>query len=135
MNIRWNQIALGIVIGFLLGAVFSHFYIVRRFPGPPPFGGGGPGGPMEMFSRELGLSEAQKAQISGIIEKYKPEMDKAMESSRAEMDKVRIRMKAELKNVLAPDQLRRLEELEKEIGKRGPHDPGKEGPRIGRGPF
>ena len=134
MNIRWNQVAIAAAIGFLLGAVFSDLYRMHfrpHWPPPPHMSGG----PMEMFNRELELSKAQKQEVSAIFEKYRPEMDKAMEANRAEMEKVRGRMKAELKNVLDPDQLKKLESMEKEFGQRGPRGPMGDRPPMGRRPF
>lgn len=131
MTIRWNQVALAAAAGFLLGAVFSDFYRSHRRPGPPPRGGG----PMEMFSRELGLDKAQSAKLSAIFEKYRPEMDKVMEENRPRMEAVRLKMKAEVKAALTPEQAARLEELEKNFGPGGKHHgPGGEPPDGFRGP-
>ena len=130
MNIKWNQIALGAAAGFLLGAVFSHFYMMHRFPGPPPFGRGGPHGPMEMFSRELELTEPQKEKISIILDKYEPEMQKAMGANPG-LDTVRKRLKAEILPILTPEQAKKLEVMEermKAFHKTGRgHGPGPEG--------
>ena len=120
MNIKWNQIALGAAAGFLLGAVFSHFYMMHRFPGPPPFGRGGPHGPMEMFSRELELTEPQKEKISIILDKYEPEMQKAMGANPG-LDTVRKRLKAEILPILTPEQAKKLEGMEERMKSfRGP---------------
>ncbi|HBA60516.1 MAG TPA: hypothetical protein DCZ92_06810 [Elusimicrobia bacterium] len=133
MNIKWNQIALGVAIGFLLGAVFSHFYMIRRFPGPPPFGRGGPGGPggpMEMFNRELGLTETQKEKVSAIFKKYEPEMEKTMRPD-PEFEAVRKRIQAEILMILTPEQAKKMEVMEermKAFHKTGRgHGPGPEG--------
>ena len=114
MNIKWNQIALGAAVGFLLGAAFSHFYMLHRFPGPPPFGRGGPHDPMEMFSRELGLTEPQKEKISVIFKKYEPEMKKAM-SANPGLETVRERLKAEILPILTSEQAKKLELLEERM--------------------
>jgi len=131
MSVRWNQVAVAAAAGFLLGAVFSDFYHTRfgRML-PPPH----PGGPMEMFTRELKLSEPQQKKISAVLEKYGPEMEKVMEENRPRIDAVRLRMKAELKTILTPDQAARLEEMEKDFGPHGPRGPHGDRPPLGRGP-
>ena len=111
MNIKWNQIALGAAAGFLLGALFSHLYMIYRFPGPQYFGGGGP---MEMFSRELGLTEPQKEKVSVIVEKYDPEMEQAMRVNPG-LEAVRKRFQAEILPVLTPEQVKKMEILEEKI--------------------
>lgn len=127
MTIRWNQVALAAAAGFLLGAVFSDLYRSHRRHGPPPHGGG----PMEMFSRELGLDAAQRASLSAIFDKYRPEMDRVMEENRPRIEAVRQKMKAEVKAALTPAQAARLEELEKDFGpggkRRGPDGPPPDG--------
>lgn len=110
MTIKWNQVALAAAAGFLLGAVFSDFYRMHRMPGPPRHAMGG--GPIEMFSRELDLSDGQKEKMKTIFEKYQPEMEKAMEANRPKMDAVRQRLKAEINTVLTPEQRKKMEELE-----------------------
>ncbi len=114
MNIKWNQIALGAVVGFLLGAAFSHFYMIRRFPGPPPFGRGGPGGPIEMFSRELSLTEPQKEKVSVILKKYEPEMEKTMRPN-PEFEVVRKSIQAEILLILTPEQAKKMEMMEERM--------------------
>jgi len=120
MNIKWNQIALGAAAGFLLGAAFSHFYMLHRFPGPPPFGRGGPGGPMEMFSRELGLTESQKKEVSAIFKKYEPEIEKTMRPN-PEFEMIRKTIQAEILTILTPEQAQKMEVLEERMKSfRGP---------------
>jgi len=58
-----------------------------------------------------------------------------MEANRTEMEKVRGRMKAELKNILNQDQLKKLESMEKEFGKRGHRGPMGDRPPMGQRPF
>lgn len=90
---------------------------------------------MEMFSRELGLSDEQRDKLSAIFEKYRPEMDKVMEENRPRMEAVRLKMKAEVKTVLTAAQAARLEELEKDFGPGGKHHgPGGPPPDGLRGP-
>lgn len=121
MSIRWNQIAIAAAAGLIIGAIFSDLYRSHRRPGPPPRGGG----PMEMFSRELGLSGGQRDKLTAIFEKYRPEMDRVMEENRPKMEAVRLKMKAEVKTVLTPAQAAKLEELEKNFGPGGKrHGPG-----------
>ena len=131
MNIKWNQIAAGAAIGFLLGAAFSHFYMIRRFPGPPPFGRGGPGGPggpMEMFSRELGLTEPQKEKVSAIFKKYEPEMEKTRRPDPG-FETVRKRIQAEILTILTPEQAKKMEAMEERM-----KSPRKHGRFRGPGP-
>jgi Spy/CpxP family protein refolding chaperone len=131
MNIRWNQVAVAVAVGFILGAVFSDFYRMRRMPWPPPHD---MGGPVEMFSRELKLTESQREKVSAIFEKYRPEMEKAMDENRPKIEEVRIRIKSELKTVLTPGQAARLEELEKDFGPNRPRHTNWDHPPMRRGP-
>ncbi len=114
MNIKWNQIALGVAVGFLLGAAFSHFYMIRRFPGPPPFGGGGPGSPMEMFSRELSLTESQREKVSAIFKIHEPEIERTMRPS-PEFEMVRKTIQAEILTILTPEQAKKMEIMEERM--------------------
>jgi len=120
MNVRWNQVAIAAAAGFLLGAFFSDFYRGHHRPGHPPRGGG----PMEMFSRELNLSDAQNKQLSAVFEKYRPEMDKLLGVNRPKIDALRLKIKEEFKKVLTPAQAAKMEELEKGFGPGGRHGPG-----------
>lgn len=137
MNIRWNQVAIAAAAGFLAGALFSDFYRIHRRPEFPPRHGGR-GGPIEMFSRELGLSADQDKKMLAVFEKYQPEMQKVMEANRPQIDKVREKMKAEMAAILTAEQNKKLTELEKDFekngppgmigGEHGPHGPGCDGP-------
>ncbi|HNW44869.1 MAG TPA: Spy/CpxP family protein refolding chaperone [Elusimicrobiales bacterium] len=141
MNIKWNQVSLAAAAGFLLGAVFANLYTIHHIPGRPPFGGGPGGGrhgaPMEMFTRELGLDEAQNEKISAIFEKYRPEMDKVMKSTEPQMEALRRRVKTEIDGILTPEQITKIEKLEKMMkpphkgfaGRMPPPGPGGPGPR------
>jgi|GEM_PF-2539968 len=132
MNIRWNQVAISVAGGFLLGAVFSDFYHRPRLPWPPP-----PrdmGGPVEMFSLELKLTESQREKVSAIFEKYRPEMEKAMEETRPKVEEMRMRIKSELITVLTPRQVVKLEELEKDFGPHRHRRPNWNHPPMRRGP-
>jgi len=131
MSIRWNQIAIAAAAGLIIGAVFSDLYRSHRRPGPPPRGGG----PLEMFSRELGLDKGQRDKLTAIFEKYRPEMDRVMEENRPKMEAIRLRMKSEVKTVLTAGQAARLEELEKDFSPGGKHHGPGGGPPDGfRGP-
>lgn len=138
MNIRWNQVAIAAAAGFLAGALFSDFYRSHRGPALPPMHG--MDGPIEMFSRELGLSSDQQKKVQAVFEKYQPEMQKVMEANRPLIDKVRDKMKAEMNAILTPEQAKKMAGLEKDFEKNGPHGmhggPGPRGPGCpdGRGP-
>lgn len=120
MNIKWNQIALAAAAGFLLGALSAGFYLVHRFHGLPPFGGGNP---VEMFSRKLGLTEEQKAKVSAVFEKYQPEIEKVMRARTPEMEALRKRVRAELLPILTPQQAETMRMLEEKIKLRHKNSP------------
>jgi Spy/CpxP family protein refolding chaperone len=127
VNIRWNQVAIAAAAGLLAGALLYDLYRAHRPHGPRDMGG-----PMEMFNSELGLSVAQKTQVSAIFEKYRPEMDKIMEENRPKMEAVRKRLDAEIRAVLTPEQAGRLDKLQTELT--GPHGgPPHWGPPPGHG--
>lgn len=115
MNIRWNQIALAVAAGFLLGAVSAGIYLVHRFHSLPPFAGGGP---VEMFSRRLGLTEQQKIEVAAVFKKYAPEIEKVMQPREPQLQELLKRIKAELVPILTPEQTRKLQKLEEKIRSR-----------------
>jgi len=137
MNVRWNQVAIAAAAGFLAGALFSDFYRCHRGPALPPRHA--PGGPMELFSRELGLSREQQDKVSAVFAKYDPEMKKILETERPKLDAVREKMETELDAILTPGQLKKMEEIKKRFDG-GPHGlphggPGMQDPEMrGRGP-
>jgi len=122
MNIRWNQVAAAVAVGFLFGALFSDFYRTHRWTTHHWVEG-----PIEMFSRELRLSEQQKEKVSAVFEKYRPEMDAAMNENRAQMDKVKEKIRVELKTIITEEQAKKLAEIEKDFERHGPPPMGKTG--------
>lgn len=113
MNIKWNQVALSAAAGFLLGAAFSGLYITRLHR-HMPFAATDP---MDMIGRELGLNAAQKKSLTKTFEKYKPELEKIMAADKPKFEAVRKRAKAEMAAILNPEQMKKMNQLEDQMGK------------------
>ena len=120
MKIRWNQIAIAVAAGFLMGAFFSdyyHMHIKRRPPQqmqqrPPRAGKDAAAGPIEQLTHDLELSDQQEAKVSAIFSKYRPEVKKA----RARLEELRLQIMTELKAALTAKQYAKLEEPDKNTG-------------------
>ena len=131
MNIRWNQIAVAVAAGFLIGALFSdyyHMHIKRRPPRLAPAEGA-----IAMFTRALDLSGQQKDQVSAIIDKYRPEIKTIKDSINPRLEDLRVRLKAELKTVLSTEQYAKLDKLDNE-SKRWDEPPAPDRPGRGAPP-
>ena len=92
MNIRWNQIAISVAVGFLMGALFSDFYhmhVKRRPPQPGP-----EEGVIEKFTHELDLSKPQQDQVGAIFAKYRPQVRSAKDSIRPALEDLRLKIKS-----------------------------------------
>lgn len=75
---------------------------------------------MEMFSRELGLTESQKKEVSAIFKKYEPEIEKTMRPN-PEFEMIRKTIQAEILTILTPEQAQKMEVLEERMKSfRGP---------------
>lgn len=130
MNIRWNQVAIAVAAGLLIGAFFSDYYhmrLKRRPPRPVPAEGA-----IETITRELDLSGQQKDRVSAIFDKYRPEIKKVKDSVNPRLEELRVSLKAELKAALTPEQYAKLEKLDDDSRRRGgpqgpPRDPGPPG--------
>ncbi len=129
MTIRWNQIAVAVAAGFLMGAFFSDFYhmhIKRRPPQPATAEGA-----IERITHELELSAPQQEKVSVVFEKYRPEVKKVKDSINPKLEDLRLRIKAELKEILTPEQYARMEKLDNnsKLRREPPPDKGGGDPR------
>lgn len=113
MNIKWNQVAISAAAGFMLGAAFSGLYITRLHR-HMPFAAKDP---MDMIGRELGLSADQKKELTKTFEKYRPELEKIMAADRPKFEAVRKRSKAEMAAILTPEQMKKMNKLEEQMGR------------------
>lgn len=118
MKLRWNQIAVSVAAGFLMGALFSDLYHVRLKGSPA---GPVPEGKIEVFTRELGLSRSQQERTMEIFTKYRPKVRKVSASIRPQLEDLRAQIMAELKTVLTPEQYERLDRLDR--SSQPPEDP------------
>ncbi len=128
MKTRWNQIAIAVAAGFLMGAFFSDFYhmhLKRRPPQSVPVEN-----PMERLTQELDLSGPQTAEVSAVFEKYRPEVRKTRESIKPELEAIRLKIKSDLKAVLTPQQYEKFDKLDNDSKLRGDPPP----PPRGQGP-
>ena len=104
-------------------------------PGPPPRGGGPP---VEMMARELGLDDAQKAQVKQILEQQRAAHETQRkqyeatgqrptpEEMRATFQQHEQELLQALSGVLTPDQLTKfkaMEEQRREHRRHGPPPP------------
>jgi Spy/CpxP family protein refolding chaperone len=99
--------------------------------GPPGFGHGRGGSPVEHLTQELSLSEAQAAQVKQIFEAQRSKMEAeraqfeasgtrpTREEMKAHHDQMDAELHQQLAGVLTPDQLTKFDELRK----RRPHGP------------
>ena len=126
MNIRWNQVAIAVAAGFLMGAFFSDYYHMHLKRRPPRSASAG--SPVEMISNELHLSGPQKDAVSAVFEKYRPKIKKVKDTVNPELEKLRVQLKAELKPLLTPEQYGKLEKLDND----SKHPGG--GPTLGEQP-
>jgi Spy/CpxP family protein refolding chaperone len=97
--------------------------LAQQFAGPPPRGAGPP---IERMAQELGLDEAQKAQVKQILDneraKHESERAQAMSSGtrptpeemRAKMAENDLELTQQLSGVLTADQLAKFKALQEE---------------------
>lgn len=115
-----------IAIGTAVTALFAGALVATSEAGPHPWarGGRGPGGPgnhLERLSRELGLTDAQKAQVQPIIEAAAPQAKAIREEAHAKMKALMKDTLAKIQPLLTAEQLedlrvhqRRMERFEAE---------------------
>ncbi len=130
MNMRWNQIAISVAVGFLAGALFSDFYhmhIKRRPPKAVPEEGA-----IERCTRELDLSKQQQDQVAAIFKEYRPKVRGVKDSIRPALEGLRLKIKSELRSVLTQMQYSKLEKLDDESRRTEGPPPMREGPGDSR---
>jgi Spy/CpxP family protein refolding chaperone len=101
-----------VLAGVLVGAG-----ITRRaeppWHGPPGFGFGPRGGPMEMFTAALGLSADQKTQVSQILEKTRRELNDVGKKVRFAITEIKEKSDNQIMEVLTPEQREKFSALKK----------------------
>jgi len=106
-------------------------------PSPGEEGGWhhGPGGPLEHLTRELNLTDDQKAKIKPILDQNLPQLKAIHEEAVAKAKPIMDSMAAQIRPLLTPEQQQKLDELKQrmEAGPGGPGAPGGPG-KMRRGP-
>jgi hypothetical protein len=117
MNLRWNQIAVGFIVGLLAGA------IVGGSPVPRKLSESWDGRPshnrmLNRFATRLHLSEEQKAQVGGVLEQGRAKMNAVFADMRPRLEQVRKETDDEIRVFLNPEQQRKFEKMNEERAKR-----------------
>jgi Spy/CpxP family protein refolding chaperone len=93
------------------GIFFTH-QLGAQGPGPGcgPFGHHGD--PVEMLTKALELTDAQKAQLQPIVDKARPEVLAIMKEAHAKIKPIIDNAAAQLRPLLTPEQQKKLDGLE-----------------------
>jgi Spy/CpxP family protein refolding chaperone len=121
---RTRRIAVLLLVGtFIAGALTGAGVLVLLGPPPPPPGGPGGLGPLT----ELDLTADQEAQARALHERHRPELEAIFKETQPKVRAVQLRIEAELRELLTPEQQRRLDAMEARrpaAGSPMPHPPG-----------
>jgi Spy/CpxP family protein refolding chaperone len=113
MNLRWNQIAVGFLVGLLAGAIVggSPYFrkLSERWDGRPPHNR-----MLNRFAKRLQLSEEQKAQVGGVLEQGRAKMDAVFKDVRPRFEQVRKETDDEIRAFLNPEQRQKFEKMNEE---------------------
>lgn len=87
----------------------------------------GPGGPLEHLTRELNLTDDQKAKIKPILDQNLPQLKAIHDEAVAKAKPIMDTMAAQIRPILTPEQQQKLDALKQrmEAGPGGPGGPGK----------
>ena len=117
MNLKYNQIAAGLIIGLLLGTLLGASPLrwkIRslwdhRTPQERILG---------RISSRLDLSSEQKTKVAAILEAKRVKIDALFAEGRSKFQAVRMETRAEIRNILTPEQIKKFEVLEAEMDAR-----------------
>ncbi|MDD5085243.1 MAG: periplasmic heavy metal sensor [Candidatus Omnitrophica bacterium] len=116
-KISWHQVAISIVIGFLVGAFYGQLSGRPHFPKP------GEHGRMkakmvEHLSKDLNLTAEQKTQVEGIFEAKHPQMLALQAEIQPKFEALRRATDAEIRQILNPDQQKKFDEIKAKMEER-----------------
>jgi Spy/CpxP family protein refolding chaperone len=106
-------------VGTVTGVGLCRWLTHREPPGHGPHGWG----PIPLD--ELGLSEEQRQKAHAVFERHRPELYAILRETYPKANAVREKVEREVRELLTPEQRRRLDELE---SRRPPRPPGPPGP-------
>ena len=109
-KISWHQVAISIVIGFLLGAFYGQWGARPHFP-PSWEHGRMKGRMVEHLSRDLHLTAEQKKQVADIFEAKRPQILALQAEVRPKFEALRDSTQAEIRKLLNPDQQKKFDEI------------------------
>ena len=120
MKIQWVHLAAALLLGMLMGAAFGPFIMFRHPPGMM-LRGRMPERMLDRFAEKLDLTPEQKARVGGIFEANRPKMDALLAESRAKFDEVRKAASRQIREILTPEQRKKMDALEEKMvaGRRG----------------
>ncbi|MCC6215914.1 MAG: periplasmic heavy metal sensor [Polyangiaceae bacterium] len=129
---RLQLVTAAVILGTFLLGLASGVGLTRLLgpphPPPPPYGPP-PADPLDA----LDLSPEQRARADAIRERHRPAIEAVLREGFPRMRALHEQMRAELREILTPEQRRRLDELD---ARRPPPRPGGPGlPPPGLGPF
>lgn len=109
-KISWHQVAISIVIGFLLGAFYG------QLSGRPHFPRHGDHGRMkakmvERLGKDLNLTMDQKKKVEDIFEAKHPQMLALQAEIQPKFEALRQATDAEIRQILSPDQQKKFDEI------------------------
>ena len=106
--IRWNQIFISLLIGFALGGAFMQWN--GRECGHKHWKKGGMKNHLiEKFTKELGLTEDQKAKVSAIFEKTHTQMEALHAQVKPQFEALRSETQAQIRVLLTPAQQKKFD--------------------------
>lgn len=108
---------------FASGIFVGKYYLHKRHFPPPHHGKMSDSkGRADMMrkhmAKKLDLTEEQLEKVDAILEKYKPEIEEKIKEIQIGFDQNREKIKKEISEVLNPDQIKKLQEIEAKIRSR-----------------
>lgn len=109
----WKQITIAVIVGFLLGGVFTQWQIRENLHGRWESSDQKKERMMRRFATELKLTPGQKEKVEKILDSSYAQMEAVRGEMRPKLRAIREEMKREIRTHLTPEQLKQFDLMEK----------------------